>query len=149
MEEKKKRYTRYTINGRKVTREDFDKMFDKTKVDFDRMFDTAIDGFDKAMNGIDRAMSGVDKAIDKVDDLASWSFTSKKRDSKTEGDTMTVMNPKRLLYTFVTVCLSVFIIGFCIFFLTKTSKEPSIEPATSSAIEEKTTQETPDVFKKL
>jgi hypothetical protein len=144
MEEEKKRYTRYTIGGRRVTKEDFDKMFDKTKVGFDKMFNTAMGGVDRAMEGVDKAMSGVDKAMDKVDDLTDWSFTSSEKTGT--GKSLA----KKSLHFFVTIWLALFFLGFGIYFLGKAlHKEPNTEPATPPAVEEKTTQEIPDVFRKL
>ena len=155
MEEKKKQYTRYTINGRRVTKADFDKMFDKTQAGFDKVFDTAMGGFDRAMAGVDRAMDGVDKAMDGVDkatdrfgERIDKVFEERDDDTRTSTD----IKLKKYIYRFATIWLSLFLIGFGIYFLAGAIEDYDTKPSApaSTSLEEKTTQEEPDaLFRKL
>ena len=155
MEEKKKQYTRYTINGRRVTKADFDKMFDKTQAGFDKVFDTAMGGFDRAMAGVDRAMDGVDKAMDGVDkatdrfgERIDKVFEERDDDTRTSTD----IKLKKYIYRFATIWLIVFVLGFGIYFIAGAFKDSDTKPSApaSTSLEEKTTQEEPDaLFRKL
>ena len=164
MEEKKKQYTRYTINGRRVTREDLDKMFDKTQADFDKIFDTAMGGVDKAMagvdiamGGVDKAMSGVDRAMDKTMEGVDKAVSGFDRvidevlDRDDDTRTSTDIKLKKYIYRFATIWLSLFLIGFGIYFLAGALKDSDTKPLppASTSLEEKTTQEKPDAFRKL
>ena len=155
MEEKKKQYTRYTINGRRVTKADFDKMFDKTQAGFDKVFDTAMGGFDRAMAGVDRAMDGVDKAMDGVD-KATDRFGERidkvfeERDDEIKMTTKSIV--KKGVRTFAIIWLALFFLVFGIYFFGKALKGTDTKPLppASTSLEEKTTQEEPDaLFRKL
>lgn len=168
--EKKKRRTRYTVNGQELSEEEF-KDFSKR---FDDIMNKAMEGVDKAMEGVDRAMNGVDgamnkamggmdrtmegldKAMDKTDEFMDRTVRKVQKGLDDEAEkkrrgSMTMMKPKRIVYAFVTIWLGTFFLVFGIYFFGKALKGTDTKPLTpaSTSLEEKTTQEAPDVFRKL
>ncbi len=156
---KKKRYTRYKVDGKDVSEEDFNKMSDKIMGRFDKVMDGAMSGVDRAMEGVDRAMEGMDKTMDRamsgVDRaMEGMDKTMSKADKSIIIEKISDISwSKRALYAMMLAWSTIFIVGFGIYFLGKTLTGSYTKPPEPVAIEMKTIQEKPDasidILKKL